>query len=579
MNTKTYTFTRIMAIILSAMLVIGLAIMPVSATARPSKVKGVKVATKYQARLATFSNDSNGYIAPVTVQWKKAKYAKKYQVKYKQTGTKTWKYKTTKNRKLKIIDLNKPSNNLKPNTKYSVRVRALRGSRKGSWSKTIKFKTNPIVHAKPAKVTGVAVAERYDPVVNPAMSTSYTDYCAPVKIEWNASRNAQKYELAFTNGKTDWRYMTTTGTSLVVKDFENADNNLRVYAKYSFKVRAINGNTVGDWSDEITTYTKPIAFEIDFPDMSEALSVSKRGFGSITLSWNVKMPSNKEVTDYSRIKYNIYGSINDGEDWSLITQVSADTRSFVQRYCEQNLEYSFKVVPVDNESYKTFEVEGKPSNVVKTQVNKIDGLNIKTSYIDKNTEYLWNRSYNIRGLMLHSSREKRSAEELIEFYNSEPDGIHAGSLHAFVDNVTGDIYKALDWDVRAGHIGPAGNNKYLAVEICESPFVKYDGSKKIESTNAAINGAPVLTIEEGHEREARESAKITYKASVKLFAYLCDYYGFNPDKKGVVISSNEWRYVYGETNAAFGPTHYWYQLGMPYTMDGFRKEVKRLLNK
>lgn len=548
-----------------------IATQPVSAASKPYKVKGVKVVTKYAARNVKLADGTEGYISPVKIKWNKSRNAKKYQVAFRQSNTKTWRYLKTANKNYKIQNLDSRAYNLKPGTKYYIKVRGINGKKYGKWSKTKAVTTLPMPELQPGKVTNVRVPERYDTLA----VKGYVGNAAPIKVAWDAVANAKTYEVALTNGKEGWITMTTSDTSVKVLDEENPANNLRTYCKYTIKVRAINGKTYGEWSDEITTYTKPNSFDIDFPDMTNALSL-KAGLGSMKLTWTVEEPGEDSMVDYSRIKYNVYGS-TDGENWDLITQLPATAREYIQRYCEPGIEYFFKVVPVDNESYKTFEVEGTASNVESAKV-KDSGVTIEKHYTENNDSNLWNRSYNLRGLMIHSTVGGiQDAETWVNMYNNEMK--HDVAVHGFIDGGTGVFWQTQDFDIRSGHAGAAGNDRYVGVEICESQYVTYPAGEKIESDDPALNGAPKIVMVEGHEEDAKESAELTYGTAVDLFAFLCDYYGFNPNKKGVVISHTEWERQYMEyQNGLFNPEHYWYQVGTGYTMTTFRTAIAEKLS-
>lgn len=72
---------------------------------------------------------------------------------------------------------------------------------------------------------------------------------------------------------------------------------------------------------------------------------------------------------------------------------------------------------------------------------------------------------------------------------------------------------------------------------------------------------------------AKAVAKRTYEAAVELFAYLCKEYKLDPLEDGVILSHAE-GHKRGIASNHGDPEHLWKQLGMGYTMDGFRKEVK-----
>ena len=67
--------------------------------------------------------------------------------------------------------------------------------------------------------------------------------------------------------------------------------------------------------------------------------------------------------------------------------------------------------------------------------------------------------------------------------------------------------------------------------------------------------------------------KKTYEAAVELFAYLCKLYGLNPTADGVIISHRE-GHSRGIASNHRDPEHLWNGLGMGYTMNTFRKDVK-----
>ena len=437
--------------------------------------------------------------------------------------------------------------------------------------------TQPVSAATktPAKVQNVKVSVRYAAEYVEGLN----DYVAPVKLKWDKAKNAKTYQLAFNNGRQGWQYMKTGSTSLVVKNLKSdMDHNLRAYCKYKFKVRAINGSKKGSWSSTITTYTKPLNFDIDFPKITD-LKV-KPSLGSMKLTWSVSEPGDDEMISYKRIKYNVYGSVNGGKTWTKLDQlqykdIEDGKLEYIQRQCDRDKKYSFKVVPLDNTSYKTFTVKGSSSNIVKNKTVKVISEFVPC-YTTNSDEYLWNCAFNVRGVILHSVGENvQSAEEWCRRYNNEK--AHVASVHGFIDGTTGALWQTLDWNVRAAHAASVANNRYIGIEMCESKHLKYDNSKILgKGAPAECVGAPVVEVAKKYREDAQKVSKTTYDSAVKIFAMLCDYYGFNPLKKGVIISHNEWRYKYGNPGH-YDPEHLWYQLGLDYTMDGFRQDVAALL--
>lgn len=69
----------------------------------------------------------------------------------------------------------------------------------------------------------------------------------------------------------------------------------------------------------------------------------------------------------------------------------------------------------------------------------------------------------------------------------------------------------------------------------------------------------------------------TYEAAVELFAMLCKKFGLDPLADGVVISHRE-GHARGIATNHGDPEHLWKGLGLPYTMDGFRKAVKAAMS-
>lgn len=72
---------------------------------------------------------------------------------------------------------------------------------------------------------------------------------------------------------------------------------------------------------------------------------------------------------------------------------------------------------------------------------------------------------------------------------------------------------------------------------------------------------------------AKAVAERTYQAAVELFAMLCGKFHLDPLADGVIISHKE-GHSRGIASNHGDPEHLWSQLGLPYTMDTFRKAVK-----
>ncbi len=188
-------------------------------------------------------------------------------------------------------------------------------------------------------------------------------------------------------------------------------------------------------------------------------------------------------------------------------------------------------------------------------------MKLVESILTRNPCYTAGRKITVKGLMLHSvgcPQPKSSA--FISSWNSPSHG--SSCVHGFIDGNDGTVYQTLPWNHRGWHCGSgnkgSGNNTHIGVEMCEPACIRYMAGSNFTCSN--------LT-------EARAVAERTYKAAVELFAMLCKKYSLDPLADGVVISHRE-GHSRGIASNHGDPEHLWVQLGMGYTMDGFRKAVK-----
>lgn len=205
--------TKSLIVVVSVTVVLAMCSVPAfGATKAPAKVTGVKV---------TKAADTN-----ISLSWKKAARAKTYEVNYKASGTTKWKTSKTKTTKLTL-------KNLKQNTKYSFKLRALNGKKKGKYSKTITQKT----YATPGKI---------DPISIFATKRTKSD----ISMTWGSAANASYYEIdAFgLNGSTFGIQQSTTTSFEIV-------HQTRANTWYKYRIRAVNNKTgkfpaiKGAWSD------------------------------------------------------------------------------------------------------------------------------------------------------------------------------------------------------------------------------------------------------------------------------------------------------------------------------------------
>ena len=183
-------------------------------------------------------------------------------------------------------------------------------------------------------------------------------------------------------------------------------------------------------------------------------------------------------------------------------------------------------------------------------------LTVQKTYLTNNDCYRAGRSLSVQGLMLHSvGCAQPSATAFVRTWNQP--GVKA-CVHGFIDANTGTVYQTLPWTRRGWHAGGSANNTHIGVEMCEPACIRYTSGSNFTCSDLSA---------------ARAVAKRTYEAAVELFAYLCKQYNLNPAADGVVISHRE-GHSRGIASNHGDPEHLWKGLGLGYTMDGFRKDVK-----
>lgn len=188
-------------------------------------------------------------------------------------------------------------------------------------------------------------------------------------------------------------------------------------------------------------------------------------------------------------------------------------------------------------------------------------MKLVESILTKNPCYTAGRKITVKGLMLHSvGCPQPKASVFINSWNSA--SYTAACVHGFIDGNDGTVYQTLPWNHRGWHCGSgskgSGNNTHIGVEMCEPACIKYTSGANFTCSDTAT---------------AKAVAKRTYEAAVELFAMLCEKYSLDPTADGVIISHKE-GHSRGIASNHADPEHLWTQLGMGYTMDGFRKAVK-----
>ena len=191
-------------------------------------------------------------------------------------------------------------------------------------------------------------------------------------------------------------------------------------------------------------------------------------------------------------------------------------------------------------------------------------MKLVESILTRNPCYTAGRKITVKGLMLHSvGCPQPKASAFISSWNSPAHD--TSCVHGFIDGNDGTVYQTLPWNHRGWHCGSgskgSGNNTHIGVEMCEPACIRYTAGSNFTCSNPA---------------EARSAAKRTYEAAVELFAMLCKKYGLDPLADGVIISHRE-GHSRGIASNHGDPEHLWTQLGMGYTMDGFRRAVKEAM--
>ena len=184
-------------------------------------------------------------------------------------------------------------------------------------------------------------------------------------------------------------------------------------------------------------------------------------------------------------------------------------------------------------------------------------MKLVESILTKNPCYTAGRKITVKGLMLHSvGCPQPSALVFVKNWNSA--SYDRACVHGFIDGNDGTVYQTLPWNHRGWHCGASGNNTHIGVEMCEPGCIKYTGGATFTCSDKAT---------------AQAVAKRTYQAAVELFAMLCQKFSLDPLGDGVIVSHKE-GCKRGIASNHGDPEHLWTQLGLPYTMDTFRKAVK-----
>lgn len=194
--------------------------------------------------------------------------------------------------------------------------------------------------------------------------------------------------------------------------------------------------------------------------------------------------------------------------------------------------------------------------IVKAFLTKNDCYQYNEKKIDN--RYVTFQKRGPLGLMIHSVG--CAQPDATVFINSWNKPNVTKSVHAFIDANSGTVMQTMPWNYRAWHCGGSGNNTHVGVEMCESGYIRYiPKSNKFEILNAD---------------KAKADCRRAYRSAVELFAMLCTKYKLNPL---TCICSHKEGNRSGIATDHGDPEHYWLGLGMGYTMNGFRADVKKTM--
>ena len=187
-------------------------------------------------------------------------------------------------------------------------------------------------------------------------------------------------------------------------------------------------------------------------------------------------------------------------------------------------------------------------------------MKLVKSIMTNNPCYKAGKKIKIKGLILHSvGCAQPNANVFIRLWNNPK--YDRACVHGFIDANDGTVYQTLPWDHRGWHAGGSANDTHIGVEMCEPDCIKYTGGSSFECSDID---------------RARAMATRTYKSAVELYARLCTEYKLNPLENGVILSHKE-AHAKGLASNHGDPEHLWTGLKLGYTMDGFRKDVKKAM--
>lgn len=163
-----------------------------------------------------------------------------------------------------------------------------------------------------------------------------------------------------------------------------------------------------------------------------------------------------------------------------------------------------------------------------------------------------------KGAVLHSIGTPQPDAQAIADYFDDP-AVEA-SVH-MVLQPDGQCYCLAPDNFRLWHVGGSANNTHMGIEMTEPDCIWYDENFRVHIKDKV---------------KALTHVQQTYTRAVELFAALSIQHGWDPLKDGVILSHKEC-YERGIGSNHGDPEHLWDDLGTGYTMDGFRRDVAKLV--
>lgn len=189
-------------------------------------------------------------------------------------------------------------------------------------------------------------------------------------------------------------------------------------------------------------------------------------------------------------------------------------------------------------------------------------MEIIQSIATKNPCYKAGKKITVKGIMLEGvGCPQPSAKVLAHNWNREK--CEGRCTHALVDANDGKVIQLLPWNHKGWHAGrhpvtkKSANYTHIGIKICEPTQIRY--KKKDDMILVGDKNAAII------------ATKRTYKSSVELLAMLCGLFNLDPMKD--IISQKE-GYNQGIASGRCDVELLWDTLGLDYTMDGLRSEVK-----